>query len=151
LETRVCEYDFCSYHHRNNIAGYFVFRLLLNFYRKPVLEITLSRLIIRNGRQTEDHRPGRFISAQWFLRQPQLQMLGNPFSDCIGFVRPSEQITGVITIIRSAGIWLISMFSTRTERAHRFNAQRKWTTCRSRRKIYCKGKFHRRTPEQTDG
>ena len=88
------------------VAGWLVFKLLLNLYRKPILEITLSPL--DHPRWSDLEKITGLIDS--FLRNG-FEPAGNygcreiPALIVSGFVQPSEQLAGVIYDHPTAGIW----------------------------------------------
>ena len=89
------------------IAGYLLFRFLLNLYRKPILEINLSPL--DHPKWSDKQKITDLVDS--FLRNG-FEAAGNykcweiPSLIVSGFVRPSEQITGVIYDHPISGIWI---------------------------------------------
>lgn len=88
------------------IAGYLIFKFLLKFYRKPILEIDLSPI---DPPKWSDSRKIKDL-ADAFLRNG-FEEAGNyscwqiPSLIVAGFVRPSEQMAGVLYDHPAAGIW----------------------------------------------
>jgi hypothetical protein len=88
------------------IAGYLIFKFLLKFYRKPILEIDLSPI---DRPKWSDSRKIKDL-ADAFLRNG-FEEAGNyscwqiPSLIVAGFVRPSEQMAGVLYDHPAAGIW----------------------------------------------
>jgi hypothetical protein len=89
------------------VAGCLVFKLLIKLYRKPILEINLSPL--DNPRWSDTHKIAGLIDS--FLRNG-FEPAGNyscweiPTLMISGFVRPSEQIAGVIYDHPAGGLWV---------------------------------------------
>jgi hypothetical protein len=89
------------------LSGYLIFRFLLKLYRKPVLEITLSPL--DNPRWSDVQQVTGLMDS--FLRNG-FEQAGNyrcpeiPSLIIAGFVRPSEQIAGVIYDHPVGRIWV---------------------------------------------
>ncbi|MEW6670912.1 MAG: hypothetical protein AB1427_04365 [Thermodesulfobacteriota bacterium] len=88
-------------------AGYFILRFLINFYRKPVLEISLSPI------DSPKWSDGRKVAdlADAFLRkgfEPAGHYESREIPSLVlsGFVRPSEQIAAVIYDHPAGGIWV---------------------------------------------
>jgi hypothetical protein len=88
------------------LAGYLIFRFFLKLYRKPVLEIDLSPL---DHPKWSDSKKIKDL-ADAFLRNG-FEESGTyscwqiPSLIVAGFVRPSEQIVGVVYDHPTAGIW----------------------------------------------
>jgi len=89
------------------IAGCLIFKFLINLYRKPILDINLSPL--ENPRWSDIHKIKDLVDS--FLRNG-FEAAGNyniwevPSLIISGFVRPSEQTTGVIYDHPTSGIWV---------------------------------------------
>ena len=89
------------------IAGYLIFRFLLKLYRKPVLAIDLSP--IDHPKWSDPKKIKNLVDS--FL-QNGFEEAGNyscwqiPSLIVAGFVRPSEQIAGVIYDHPTSGIWV---------------------------------------------
>jgi len=87
-------------------AGWLIFKFLVNLYRKPILEINLSPL--DNPKWSDTEKIAGLVDS--FLRNG-FEAAGNyscweiPSLIVAGFVRPSEQITGVLYDHPIAGIW----------------------------------------------
>jgi hypothetical protein len=89
------------------IAGCLIFKFLINLYRKPILDINLSPL--ENPRWSDIQKIKDLVDS--FLRNG-FEAAGNysiwevPSLIISGFVRPSEQTTGVIYDHPTSGIWV---------------------------------------------
>ena len=79
------------------LAGWLIFKFLINLYRKPVLEINLSS--VDNPKWSEIQKVTELVDS--FLRNG-FEAAGSykcweiPSLMISGFVRPSEQLTGIL-------------------------------------------------------
>lgn len=89
------------------IAGYFIFKLLINLYRKPILGISLSAL--DNPRWSDIQKITDLIDS---LLRNGFESAGNykcweiPSLIIAGFIRPSDQLMGIIYDHPMSGIWV---------------------------------------------
>ena len=89
------------------LAGYLIFKFLINLSRKPILEINLSPL--DNPRWSDRQKITELIDS--FLRNG-FEASGNfscweiPSLIIAGFIRPSDQLLGLIYDHPSSGIWV---------------------------------------------
>lgn len=88
------------------VAGFLIFKFLINLYRKPILEITLSP--VDNPKWSDTQKITGLVDS--FLRNG-FESAGNyrcweiPSLIVSGFVRPSEQLAGVLYDHPTSGIW----------------------------------------------
>ena len=88
------------------IAGWLIFKVFITLYRKPILEINLSPL--DNPRWSDIQKITDLVDS--FLRNG-FEAAGSykcweiPSLIISGFVRPSEQLTGIIYDHPTSGIW----------------------------------------------
>jgi len=88
-------------------AGYLLFKFLIRLYRKPVLEINLAPLAHPkwSDRQKIQDQVDSFV-RNGFEAAGDYKCRGIPSLIISGFVRPTEQIAGVIYDHPTNGIWV---------------------------------------------
>jgi len=89
------------------VAGYLIFRFIINFYRKPVLEINLTP--VEDAKWSDGKKVADL--TDWFLRNGfesagVYECLEMPGVIISGFTLPSEQIIGVIYEHPIGGIYV---------------------------------------------